>query len=177
MAWDKLLTKEQQNAIKPGTITSSVYEHFVQYLRTPVGAPFRRSFKRRLASVVLGSPDSQLRPLVYAIDSITCLAIASLKEDQFGTANKDIPMIIRTFVSSITNIERINQNMPVHWTDTEFEEADGKGRRVEEVELVKDHLKSGLSQLVLAFGDYAIDLGLNRSELRAAREAAGLDAP
>ncbi|MCJ1244344.1 hypothetical protein MMC30_001542 [Trapelia coarctata] len=177
MARDKLLTKEQQNAIKPATIASSVYEYFVQYLRTPVGAPFRRTFKRRLASVVLGSPESQLQPIICAIDSISCLAIASLKEDQFGTANKDIPMIIRTFVSSITNIERITQNMPVHWTDTEFEEADGKGREVKEVELVKDHLKFGLSQLVLAFGNYAVDMGLSRSELGTARETADLDAP
>lgn len=177
MARDKFLTKEQQNAIKPTTINSSVYEYFVQYLRTPVGAPFRRNFKRRLASVVLGSPESQLRPIIYAIDSITGLAIASLKEDQFGTANKDIPTIIRTFVSLINNIESINQNMPVHWTDTEFEEADGKGRKVEEVELVKSHLRSGLSQLVSAFGSYAVDMGLSRSELRTAREAAGLDSP
>ncbi len=174
MARDKLLTKEQQNAINPATINSSVYEYFVQYLRTPVGAPFRRTFKHRLSAVILGSPNSQLQVIIYAIDSITCLAVASLKEDQFGTANKDIPIIIRTFISSITYIERINQNMPAHWTDTEFEEADGKGREVEEVELVKAHLKDGLSQLILAFGDYAEDMGLSKSELRAAWEAAGL---
>lgn len=163
--------------MNPSTITSSVYEYFVQYLRTPVGAPFRQTFKRRLATVVLGSPSGELAVILYAVDSITSFALASLKEDQFGTANKDIPMIIRTFVSSINNIERINQNMPVHWTDTEFEEADGKGRKVEEVELVKDHLRSGLSQLVQAFGNYAMDMGLSRSELRSARQAAGLEAP
>lgn len=176
MARDKLLTKEQQNAINPATITSSVYEYFVQYLRTPIGAPFRQTFKHRLSAVILGSPNSQLQSIIYAIDSITYLAVASLKEDQFGTANKDIPIIIRTLISSITHIERINQNMPVHWTDTEFEEADGKGRKVEEVELVKDHLKSGLSQLILAFGNYAEGIGLSKSELRTAWEAAGLHA-
>ncbi|MCJ1412543.1 hypothetical protein MMC19_006638 [Ptychographa xylographoides] len=174
IAKDKFLTEEQQNAFTFTRLTSLFSDYFVQYLRTPVGYPFRQLFARRLSLVVLGNPTSQISIIINAVDSITNLAVASLKEDQYGTVNKDIPTILRTFVITVQNIERIRQQMPVHWTDTEFEERGGDGRKVKEVELVLSHLKSGIAQLIQTFGGYAQDMGLGPVEMRAARQAADL---
>ena len=62
------------------------------------------------------------------------------------------------------------KNIPPHWTDVEFEEAD---RKVEDVEVVVMCLKSGLRDLIQAFGQYADELGLKAEELKAAQEIAG----
>ena len=172
-ARDKILSKEQLDAINPATIKSSVHEYMMQFLRSPIGTPFRQVFQRRLAVVILGSPYSELASILNAIDSISALAYASLTEDQFGTANRDIPIIIRTFTSVINNIDRIVNTMPVHWTDIDFDEAEGLGRRVEDVEFIKKHLKTNLRRLVDAFGNYAVSMGLEATELTAARQAAG----
>ena len=145
----------------------------MQFLHRPIGTLFRQTFQRRLAAVILGSPYSELASILNAIDAISTLAYASLKEDQFGTANKDIPIIIRTFTSVINNIDRMVKTMPVHWTDIDFIEADGLGRRVEDVEFIKKHLTTNLRRLLDAFGNYAEDMGLGKAELTAARQAVG----
>ncbi|MCJ1475215.1 hypothetical protein MMC13_003875 [Lambiella insularis] len=174
-ARDRLLTTDQQNAMKPATVKSMLADYALQFLRTPIGAPFRQTFKRRLCAVVLGSPYSELGVIISAVDAITNLALASLMEDQFGTVNKDISLIIATFMNAIASIERIVQQMPVHWTDVDFREDDRKGRKVDEVELVLAHLRSGLRQLVQRFESYAVELGLGQGELRSARRMAGLE--
>ena len=174
-ARDKLLTSDQKNAINPAGLKSLFFDYVNQYLSTPIiGAPFRQTFKRRICGVVLGSPYSQLNPILCAIDSVANLALASLREDQFGTVNKDLPLIIRTFANAIQNIERIVPQMPIHWTDTEFQEHDGEGRRIEEIELVLEHLRWGLRQLLKDFGPYALDLGLGQAELQTCRGIVGI---
>ena len=115
-----------------------------------------------------------MHQIVYAIDSISSLSAASLNEDQFGTVSKDIPTVIRTFVATLSRIEAFVQGLPVHWTDLDFEERDGSGRKVEEVELVTAHLRAGLKQLIDVFGIYASELGLGKDELREAKRIAGL---
>ncbi|MCJ1283842.1 hypothetical protein MMC26_003173 [Xylographa opegraphella] len=174
-ARDKLLTSDQKNAINPASLKSLCFGYINQFLRTPfIGAPFRQTFKRRICRIVLGSPYSQLNLILSAVDSVTNLALASLREDQFGTVNKDLPLIIRTFANAIRNVERIVQQLPIHWTDTEFRESDGQGRRVEEVELVLEHLRWGLRQLLEDFGPYLLDLGLGPGELQACRGIVGI---
>ena len=176
-ARDKLLTTDQKNAINPTTLKLSFFGYINQFLRTPLlGAPFRQTFRRRVCRVVLGSPYGQLNPIISAIDSVTNLALASLEEDQFGTVNKDLPLIIRTFANAIQSVERIVQQMPIHWTDSEFTERNGDGRRIEEVELVLSHLKWGLKQLLQEFEPYALDLGLGQGELQACRGIVGIPA-
>ena len=123
---------------------------------------------------MLGTPYSELSVIVDAIDALTCLAIASLKEDNFGKVQKDIPGLIRTLVNTTTRLESFVNGLAVHWTDVEFQEMDGQGRRVEEVERVLDSLKTGLRKMVGAFGDYAVELGLGPAEMRISREVAGL---
>ncbi|MCJ1392234.1 hypothetical protein MMC18_005101 [Xylographa bjoerkii] len=174
-ARDKLLTTDQINAINPAGLKSLLSNYVNQFLSTPIiGAPFRQTFERRICRVVLGSPYSQLNITVSAIDSVANLALASLREDQFGTVNKDLPLIIRTFANAIQSVERIIQQMPIHWTDTEFQERGGEGRRIEEVEVILLHLRVYLRQLLQDFGPYALDLGLGQGELKACRDIVGI---
>ena len=174
-ARDRLLTNDQKNAINPAGLRSLFFDYVNRFLSTPtIGAPFRQTFRRRICRVVLGSPYNQLNLILSAIDSIANLALASLREDQFGTVNKDLPLMIRTLANAIQNIERVIQQMPIHWTDTEFQERDGQGRRIEEVELVLEHLRWGLRQLLQEFGPYALELGLGQGELQACRGIVGI---
>ena len=62
------------------------------------------------------------------------------------------------------------KNLPPHWTDVEFTEAN---RKVKDVEAVVTCLKSGLRDLIQAFGQYADELGLKAEEIKAAKEIAG----
>jgi nucleoporin NDC1 len=171
---EKFGAKDQQNAYQAGTLMYRVYQGAMWILQSPVGGLFRQTFRRRLIKVILGTPYSQLTNIINAIDSIASLAVASLKEDQFGTANKDIADIIRTFTKTFQNIEAFAQGLPAHWTDIEFNATD---RRVEEVELVKEHLKVGLGHVLYMFGPYASEMGLKKSELVTAKQVAGSDAP
>ncbi len=173
-AKDKVLTPEQQQAISPAGLRDTYNSYLMQFLRSPFGQPFRQTLHRRACAVVLGTPYSQLSVIVDAIDSLTRLAIYSLTEDSYGKVQADIPVIIRTFSSTISNLEAFKQNLPVHWTDVDFQEREG-GRKIEEVDLVVERLRSGLRELLEAFGGYADNLGLGVKEMRAAREAAGLE--
>ena len=174
-ARDKLMTREQQSTLSPANLNSSLYDYLTQFLRSRFGWPFRQIIGRRLCVVVLGAPYSELNLILTALDSLTSLAVASLKEDQYGTVHKDVPLLIRTFVSTLTDIETLTQGFQVHWTDVEYSENGGEGRRVAEIDLLVNRLKSSLKELIDAFGDFAVEMGLTWAEMRRARQAAGLD--
>ncbi|MCJ1364732.1 hypothetical protein MMC16_003848 [Acarospora aff. strigata] len=173
-AKNKALTQEQQQAISPAGLRSTYISYLMQFLRSPFGHPFRQTVRRRACAVVLGTPYSQLSVIVDAIDSLTRLAIASLTEDSYGKVQTDVPVIIRTFTSTIANVEAFKRDLQVHWTDVEFREEEG-GREVEEVDLVIEKLRGGLRELLEAFGGYAENLGLGIREMRVAREMVGGD--
>lgn len=175
VARDKVLSPEQQQAMSKEGLSSSLFSYILRLLRSPAGIPFRQTFKRRMRVVVLGSPFSEYASIIYAIQSIACLAIASVKDDQYGTANKDIPLLIRSFTNTTNNIELLCQDLPVHWTDVEFDSANAAARGVEEIDILLQCLKGALKDLIEAFEHYATDLGLGQRELRVAREVAGLD--
>lgn len=174
-ARNKLLTQGQQEAISPASLKSQFNDYLMQFLRSPAGLPFRQTFRRRLCAVVLGTPYSELSVIVDAIDALTSSAAASLEEDNFGTVQKDIPGLLRTLVNTTTRLESFVNGFAVHWTDVDFPETTGQGRRVEDVERVLDSLRTGLRKMVGAFGDYAVELGLGPAEMRIARDVAGLD--
>ena len=175
-ARDKLLTQDQQKIISPASLTSTFNDYLMQFLRSQLGVPFRQTFRRRVCAVVLGTPYSDLVPIIHAVESLTLLAVSSLEEDSYGTVNKDIPLLIRTFVSTMNSIESFVQGLPPHWTDVDFDDSVGgaAGRSVDEVGLIMDSLKEGVRRLVETFGEYALDLGLGQGELRVARQVAGL---
>lgn len=65
--------------------------------------------------------------------------------------------------------------IPPPSTDPEQEEKRKQARKVEEVEIVLDALRGGLSELLGAFKLYLGEVGLVGKDLRLAREAAGLE--
>lgn len=173
-ARNKLLTQGQQEAISPAGLKSQFNDYLMQFLRSPIGRPFRQTFHRRLCAVALGTPYSELSVIINAIDSLTSLAVASLQEDTFGKVQKDVPGLIRTLVNTAAGLDAFVSGLEVHWTDVEFRDSDGRGRRVDEVERVLDSLRSGLRSLLRAFGDYAGELGLGPGEMAVARGVARL---
>ncbi|KAK0926563.1 hypothetical protein LTR91_002114 [Friedmanniomyces endolithicus] len=168
------------NKASNNTLLSGWQSRTVDFLRTPLGEPFRRTFARTVRAVVLGVPFSNGVDLVHASKSLTALAVVSLKEDNFGQAQRDIVSTIRVYASSVISIRNLIAGLPAHWTDVYFEggqrdvsrSADGNGE-LDEVRVILEVLRQGLEELVLAFGEYAEGLGLGKAEMRTVREIIG----
>ena len=171
-ARQKFLTQGQQKTFSSSGLLAQYNEYLMRFLRTPVGYPFRRTFRRRVCTVVLGTPYSELNPLVNSINTLSALAVASLKEDNYGKVAKDLPLLIRAYVSITSSIEGFVSSLPAHWTDVEFSESD---RKVEEVDLIVGSLKAGLKDMIGAFGKYATELGMGEGEIGTARRVAGME--
>lgn len=172
VARQKLLTQGQQESLSSSGLLAQYNAYLIRFLRTPFGRLFRRTFKRRVSTVVLGSPFGELNPIIDSVNALTALALASLTEDNYGKVAKDVPLLIQAFVSVIQSVEGFVRDLPVHWTDVEFSESD---RRAEEVDLVVGTLKAGLKEMVDAFGKYAAELGLTERDMKAARRVAGVE--
>lgn len=179
----KLLASSQEFKMLTGTSTckpENLNPFIAQLLRSPVGRLFRQTYDRRLSGIVLGAPHANLCPIVDAIESLTRLLIASLQEDQYGKVQADVPDVVRLFTNTITTLEPfIHGGLDAHWTDVNFPpssnpEAQAEARRVPDVDLVLDTLKSSLKDLLSAFNLYLKDIGLVGKDLRLAKEAAGL---
>lgn len=161
-----VLTPEQERALSPEGIWAHVSPYAVQFLQSPLGWPFRQEYRRRMAAVVLGTPYGDVGIIVDAIDSLTRLAVCSLKEDPYGNVQRDIPTIIRTFTAIVMRLEGFKNSLGVHWTDVE------KKQQSPEVDTILAALKGGLNELLDTFGDYSADLRLSPKDMREAREAA-----
>jgi len=167
-ARDKVLSKEQQEALAPEKLLSQ----FQQYGRALLtqqyipGSWFQQEFNRRFTVVVLGTPYAELSLYVNAANALGLLAVHSLAEDKFGNVHRDVPAIIRTLTGVITKIEGFKTRFPVHWTDINANKA------TPEVDKVLDALKTALGQVVGEFEPYSADLGLSMKDVRVAKEAA-----
>ncbi|TAQ83599.1 hypothetical protein B7494_g8076 [Chlorociboria aeruginascens] len=151
----------------PGGLREQFFLWIIQFLRAPyIGVLFRQEYRRKVATVVLGSPYGDVGIIVDAVDALTRLAVRSLEEDKYGNVQRDVKNIIQTFTTTVNKLERFEENLPTHWTDV-YEE-----RRSPEADIIQAALKGGLNQLIDAFGDYSEDLRLSRTEMRMAREAA-----
>ena len=167
----KLLTTGQQEQLSSSGLRGLLHEYTMHFLRSPLGQPFRETFSRRISTVILGTPHSALYQILTSVKSLTALAVASLKEDPYGRVSKDVPTLIRTYTSTIQSIEAFVRSLPPHWTDVDFRNGD---REVRDVEAVVVCMKSGLRDIIEAFGQYASELGLAAAELRIAKGVAGL---
>ena len=172
VARQKLLTQGQQERLSSSGLRAQCNTYLIRFLRSRCGRPFRRTFRLRVSTVVLGSPYAELSPIIDSVNALTALALASLTEDIYGKVAKDIPLLIRAFVSIVQSVEGFVTNLPADWTDVEFSESD---RRVEEVDLVIASMKAGLKQMVDAFGKYAPELGMTEKEIKVARTVAGVE--
>jgi nucleoporin NDC1 len=170
---DSLMSKERQQTLSHpiAPFNSAINSYLLQALKSPVGFPFQQKFSDRATAVICGAPHSVKTPLLSAISSLSQMAICSLKEDEYGTVSKDVPSIIRTFVSAEATIVNFLNSLQPHWTDVEFNHEMPGAREVPEVEQVLFELRDGLTRLINEFGEFAFDLGLNGSEIRQAKAA------
>jgi len=162
---DKVLTKEQKQQLDTSGLMKQADEYFVQLIRSPLGVPFRQTFRRKINAIVFGQPFSHAGNIINAIQSLCRLTCASLREDSMGQVQKDVSSIIRVLVSTIQTVQGLVDTLPPHWTDVDFDQK----RRVKEVDELLDTLKDGLEQVLVSFGEYADALGLGRAEMRAAK--------
>lgn len=138
----------------------------ITILKTPFGAPFRRTLARKATAVVLGYPTSSVSTISDAVSSLSKLVVHSKKEDTLGTVYRDIPAILRTLVSTHDLIELCLQTLTVHWTDVWHKETD---RRPEDVEILLHSIREALGNIISEFGEYSENLGLSAKELRIAK--------
>ena len=172
-AGQKLLTQGQQESLSKSGLLAQYNDYLLRFLRSPAGYPFRRTFKRRVLAVVLGSPYGELNTVVDSINSLSALATASITEDRYGKVNKDVPLLIRAFTGTISTTQSFVNGLAPHWTDVEFQESD---RNIKEVDMILAALKTGLGAMVATFGKYAIELGMSHAEIDSARKVAGVEA-
>jgi hypothetical protein len=117
--------------------------------------------EQKVNAVVLGSERANTALIVDSIESLTRMLVASLSDDVYGKAISGVPGAVRTMASAITSIEDFVQ-----------ENGTGLDGKLEEVEIVVERLKAGLTELLSAFQLYLSDVGLGTAELRDARHAA-----
>ena len=168
----KLLTQgpsSQQTPSSAGGLLGKFKIYMDTFLRSTVGTLFRHTFARRAQSIILGSPTSTLHPLISAVRSLSALAVASLTEDPYGKVAKDIPILIRTYISTIQQIKIfLSIGLPVHWTDVDFHE--GESRRVPEIDFLLRELKEALKAVLTGFGPFANELGIPARDVAVARK-------
>jgi len=164
---DKVLTKEQQQELSPTSLFDKLKSYILQFLQTPLGVPFRHTFKRHALAVVLGTPYGGFGPIIDAINALTKLSICSLKEDSYGQVYQDVANVIRTFTSTADVLDNFIKTTPFHWTDIEAKRED-----IPEVTLILTALRDGLTELINEFGEFKDDLGLSIGEMRKAKETA-----
>ncbi|SMR61022.1 unnamed protein product [Zymoseptoria tritici ST99CH_1E4] len=175
---DRALSRaDQERLAKFGTgdgfIAQQSQGYILQFLRSPPGEPFRKTFDRQVAGVILGSgPATNKRNIIYASEALTQLVMCSLVEDSYGSVAKDVPEIVRTLTEVIDAIEKyVGHEAKAHWTDVNLRE-EARWQVATEAAEVLQVLRSGLERIVLAFGEYAGSIGLSKKEVREAREAA-----
>jgi len=164
-AEDIIFTKEQKDAVAVGGFSALFREWALWIIHSPIGFPFRQEYNRRIELVILGSPYGDAGIIVDAIDSLTRLAVCSLKEDRYGNVQRDVKAIIQTFTATISIIEKFEKSIGFHWTDVE------RKQESRAVDTILAALKGGLKDLVDEFGGFSQDLKLSQSELRTARAA------
>ncbi|KAL8649642.1 MAG: hypothetical protein Q9210_004283 [Variospora velana] len=166
----KLLSPEQQQAVSPAHVRSTFNTYLTRFLRSGFGQPFRQTFARRVRSIAFGQPFSECVTIVDAIDALTRMATASIKEDDYGKVARDIPTIVQTFITTHQSLENLIGTLQPHWTDVEFQESQ---REVQDVQVTLDALRHGLGELINAFGAFAAEIGLEGQDVRAAKMIAG----
>ncbi|KAF7543973.1 hypothetical protein G7046_g9891 [Stylonectria norvegica] len=168
-AKDRVLTKEQQEAVSPEHLRSQFEEWTLRLMKVDaVAAVFKQEFRTQFAAAVLGSPFAEPTLCINAIHVLCQLSVYSLAEDQFGNVHRDVPNIIRTLTAVISKLEAFRQTFPIHWTDLDSK------RESPEVDAVLDALRTGLGQVLVQFEPYSSDLRLTKADLRFAKEAAAV---
>ncbi|KAH7043851.1 nucleoporin protein Ndc1-Nup [Macrophomina phaseolina] len=161
-----------ENTSKRLPPATAFHAAFQSLLLSPFGAPFRQTFARRAAGIVLGSPNSSAHNVVNAVTALTQLALRSIKEDVYGVVNRDVVVVIRTFATVLGSVDAfVKGGLDVHWTDVWFDERTGKryGQLGEVGEVVKA-LKTGLVEVLGVFEMYLRGMEMSEKEIREVKE-------
>lgn len=181
---NQTISQDRQERWRKEGISHELGGWMMWILRQPgIGWVFQRTFSARTTAVLFSAPYSKKSDLEHATKSLVKLATCSLTEDDYGQVAKDIPRVVRTLTTIIIEIEQFVANLAPDWTDVEFGPRRSRGtagelvevpaRDVPDVQEMLAVLKSGLEQILLAFGEYTGTLGLSMKEVREAREAVG----
>ncbi|KAH6848276.1 nucleoporin protein Ndc1-Nup [Chaetomium sp. MPI-CAGE-AT-0009] len=162
------LLKAQKEATGSEDTQGLFQDAALRVLRSPAGWPFRQHYRRRLAHAVFGAPYGEPSLYVNTAYALSGLAVHSLREDKYGHVQRDVAAVIRALTAVTKKLEGFGDALPAHWTDV------GGERTCPEVEEVLAALRDALARLIDAFGPYARDLRLSLTDMRLAREAAGM---
>ncbi|KAK0747483.1 nucleoporin protein Ndc1-Nup [Apiosordaria backusii] len=165
------LIKAQKQATGTEDTEGLAKDFATKFLESPFGWPFRQSYRRRIAKVVLGEPYGEPSLYANAAFALSGLAVKSLQEDKYGNVQRDVAGLVRTLTGLVRKIEKFKGEVGVHWTDTENK------RESQEADEILEALRWSLRGLLEGFGVYAKELRLSLGDLRMAREAAGVEEP
>ncbi|KAI6710787.1 nuclear envelope protein [Diplocarpon mali] len=165
-ALEGIMIPREQAGPAAGSVCGWLKDLALRVLQSAVGTPFRQEYRRKISAIVLGQPFGDVGIIVDAVDAVTRFSVCSLNEDKFGNVQRDVNLIIKTLTSTITKLEAFKEKLGFHWTDVE------RKKESPEVDIVLAALKSGLNEMVTAFGNYREGLGLSESDVRIARLAA-----
>lgn len=121
---------------------------------------FGSSPAAKINALVLGTPHSNAATIVDATEAITRMLIASLQDDAYGKAMAGVPEAVKQFAKTIALIETLIEQNPTHGG-------------IDDVEIVLNRLKAGLSELLSAFQMFLSDSGLGIADLKAAKKSSG----
>lgn len=134
--------------------------------QSPLGRYLLTQPVRQIESVVLGTPTGNPTLVMHAVKSITNLLVASLDEDTYGKAVPSVPPTIQAMTRAIFAIEQVIRK----YTDGVVTQTDA--RHLQEVLVVRQHMKSCLKDLLEKFGSFLRDVGLSIRDLNEAQKAA-----
>ena len=173
-ARDALLSEGAKKALNWDNMAEGLSSAGVSGLGSRAAAIFRETSSRRAKMAILGTPRSDLRPILLSINSITHLVVVGIEEDSYGIVNKDVAHILRTFANISNQINTFMREFPAPRSDDKSGDASGQGKQDIEIELVLYHLRAALRMIIKGYEEYANDMGLGPTEIREARIAAGL---
>jgi nucleoporin NDC1 len=162
------LLKMQKEATGTDDTQGLLRDLALKVLHSPAGWPFRQHYRRRLAHAVFGEPYGEPSLYVNAACALSGLAVQSLREDKYGNVQRDVAAIVRALTGVARKLDGVKTGLATHWTDVEGV------RACAEVEPVLETVRDALGRLVEAFGPYARDLRLSLTDVRLAKEAAGI---
>ncbi|CAO3664080.1 unnamed protein product [Umbelopsis ramanniana] len=108
---------------------------------------FARGLVRKVQSLF---PSSQIT--LYAIESLSNLTSASLKEDEYGLVQRDIPAVIDCMLGCLQEVESLMYNPPAAYSALTAS-SDSRITIREPLQII-NALKSGLYQIIIEFEPY-----------------------
>ncbi|KAK6351730.1 hypothetical protein TWF718_004877 [Orbilia javanica] len=162
--------------VKKEVVETKFYEFLNPVLHSQYGDALRLTIQRKTTSLL---PDASAQ--VDAINALVGFALASLKEDMYGTVQKELVGILEDLTKISNALEKYMAEPPVHWTDIHAKEVLSKNNESEREKLypeavaLSSAVNDGLQKIGETFEKYFDNLKLSvdaRRKIRLVREAA-----